>query len=259
MLTFVKATPPRVEYSKEAFEQQLLLAVVSANLPLAFVEDLEVVKLIKLLRPDATPPGRKRIRELLAQKYDEIQQGLLPGLGEKTKVSIAVDCWTSPYGQALLSVLCYYVAEDWQYKEVLIGFESVSGSHTGQNLAAVVKQVLQHQNLTHRLLAVTSDNASNNNTMAKSLASWHSSQQLPWNPSAMRIRGLVHILQLSAKALLSDLNLNKDGSAMSKELCDDDDEMDGGTEVSDEADEEEDMSTSGVGEISDAVNKVSYK
>ncbi len=76
-----------------------------------------------------------------------------------------------PFGQAFLGVLCYYVSDDWRYKEVLIGFESVSGSHTGQNIATVVKHVLKRLNLTHCLLAVMSDNASSNHITAKTLAS----------------------------------------------------------------------------------------
>jgi hypothetical protein len=193
----------------------------------------------------------------LALKYEDIQHDLLPGLGEKTKVSIAVDCWMSPFSQAFLGVLCYYVSDDWQYKEVLIGFEPVSGSYTGQNLATVVNHVLQRLNLTHRLLAVTSDNASNNNTMAKTLASWLSSRQLSWNPSAMRIRCLAHILQLSAKALLSDLSIVKDSLATSTELQDDDNMTDDGSVASDDGDDGEDTTLAGAGEVSDAVNKVS--
>ncbi len=173
--------PARIQFSIEALEQQFLLVIVSANLPFTVVKDPEVINLIRLLHPNAHLSRRKRIRDLLASQYGEIQQDLLPGLGHITKVSIFVDCWISPNSLAFLAIVCYYVAQDWEYKEILLEFEPVSGSHTGQNLAQVVKQVLLRHNLCHRLLAVTHNNASNNNTLQQSLGAWLNSQQVPWN------------------------------------------------------------------------------
>ncbi len=160
---------------------------MSVNLHFSIVEDPEVVKLVQLLRPNSFPPSCKRIIDLLNAKYGAIQQGQLPGLGEHTKVFIAVDCWTSPKSYAFVAVVCYYVSEKWEYKEVLIGFEPDLGSHRGQNLAQVIKQVLPCHKLCHRHLAVTSDNASNNDTVQQSLSTWLESEQISWNPDMMRI------------------------------------------------------------------------
>ncbi len=55
--------------------------------------------------------------------------------------------------------------------EVLIGFEGFNVSHTGLNLVQIVRIVLQKHNLTHRLLAITANNASDNGTLKSSLES----------------------------------------------------------------------------------------
>jgi hypothetical protein len=55
------------------------------------------------------------------------------------------------------------------YKEVLLGFEPISGAHTGQNLAKVVEGILLQYGIADRLFAITTDNASKNSTLRDSL------------------------------------------------------------------------------------------
>ena len=95
---------------------------------------------------------------------------LLANHESTTKVSLAVDGWSSPNHLAFLGINCYYIDRNWQYQEKLLGFEPVSGSHTGQKLAEVVESVLVKHKLETHLLAVTTDNASNNDTLWKELA-----------------------------------------------------------------------------------------
>ncbi len=137
-----------------------------------------------------------------------IYDNLLPGLGDETKVSIAIDCWASPNTLSFLGITAYYISEDWEYKEVLIGFEPVEGAHTGENLAYIVEDVLSRLKLTRRLLAITADNASNNGTLRRSLQSLLSSQDVEWEAEAMKVNCLAHVFHLSAKALLAGLDLH---------------------------------------------------
>jgi hypothetical protein len=63
----------------------------------------------------------------------------------------------------------YFLDEDWNYRELLLGFEPLYGTHLGINLSAVLFQLLQKYNLTDRVLVITTDNASNNNTLVVSI------------------------------------------------------------------------------------------
>ena len=54
-------------------------------------------------------------------------------------------------------------------QEALISFEPVNGSHTGKALAEIVMDRLKIFKLEKRIIAVTSDNASNNKTLTKAL------------------------------------------------------------------------------------------
>ncbi len=190
----------------------MLSMVLSANLPFQFVEDSEFVELLRIARPTVEILSCQRLRHLLNQRYLETNQRLVGDLGSTTKVSLAVDCWSSPNRHSFIAVLAYYVSEDWKYREVLLGFEPVSGSHTGQNLARIVEGVVMQFNLTDRLLAITCDNASNNSTMCRALEDALRSQDVDWSADAMKVSCLAHVLNLSAKALLVSLDVTNEES-----------------------------------------------
>jgi hypothetical protein len=96
---------------------------------------------------------------------------------------------------------------DWKLREALLGFEPIEGSHTGWNLARIVKKVLIRHNLTDRLFAVTADNASNNGTLRSSLEVALASLNVAWNAKAMTVNCLAHVINLSAKVLLDGLRI----------------------------------------------------
>jgi hypothetical protein len=195
-------------YSDKAFEKKLLTLFVAQNLPYRLVEEQEFRDLVEFLNPTAQAPTRHRLRDVLDETYDESQQKLFPCLGKDTKVSLAVDCWKSPNDIHFLGILCYYISDSWEYREVLLGFELLSSSHTRENLAQIIEDVLAEHNLAHRLFAVTADNASNNDTMRQHLESSFSSQGVVWNANMMRINCLAHVLNLSVKAFLKALDVD---------------------------------------------------
>ncbi len=152
--------PVLPRYSNVAFEQHLLAAFVSASLPFQVAENDKFRAMLKLLNPSAENPTCQHLRDLLNKRVVAIQKEQFSDLGANTKVSLALDCWSSPNHLSFLAITAYYISETWQYREVLIGFEQVSGKHSGRSLACVVEQVLLLHKLEAWLFAITLDNAS---------------------------------------------------------------------------------------------------
>jgi len=50
-------------------------------------------------------------------------------------------------------------------EEMLIGFEEISGSHTGASIAAIINNVLARYRIHDRILGFTTDSASNHRTV----------------------------------------------------------------------------------------------
>ena len=65
---------------------------------------------------------------------------------------------------------CYYISKNWKYHKQLIEFESLFDSHDDQNLKETVKRIILEKNLKAHLLAIITDNTSNNSTMQKEIA-----------------------------------------------------------------------------------------
>ena len=89
----------------------------------------------------------------------------------------------------------YFIDSNWEYWEVLLGFEPLSGQHTGLNLDGVLWDILQKYDIEDSVLAITTDNGSNDSTLVESLYDIHGS-------FIIRTPCLAHVMQLALKQLL---------------------------------------------------------
>ena len=101
-----------------------------------------------------------------------------------------------------MAITGYFIDEDWNYCEILLGFEPLHGTHLGVNLSTVLLELLQQHNIVDRVLAITTDNASNNNTLMQCIQDSMQSLELPNQTAIIWIPCLAHVIQLSLKELL---------------------------------------------------------
>ena len=92
-----------------------------------------------------------------------------------------------------MAIVGYFIDRKWKLREVLLGFEPLSGQHTGKKLAIVVNAVLDNYRLFDRVFALVTDNASNNGTLASELAD----MLLYFNEDEMHLPCLAHVIQLA--------------------------------------------------------------
>jgi ribosome recycling factor len=77
--------------------------------------------------------------------------------------------WTSPNRTPIFAIIGHWYTPDFEEREEVLEFVEIKGSHTREELAKVVKNVLEELKIKHKLFAITSDNASNNSTLCQSL------------------------------------------------------------------------------------------
>lgn len=107
-----------------------------------------------------------------------------------------------------MAITAYFIDKHWRYREILLSFEPLEGTHSGANLSIVLMELLQKHNIVDRVLAVTTDNASNNNTLIESLHESIQSLNLPSQTAIVRIPCLAHVIQLSLQSLLGQIKAN---------------------------------------------------
>ena len=83
----------------------------------------------------------------------EEQKSILSTPPLTAKLSIALDCWTSPFQRAFMAINGYFIDHDWNYCETLLGFEPLHGTQSGANLSTVLLELLQKYNIVNQVLA----------------------------------------------------------------------------------------------------------
>jgi hypothetical protein len=142
-----------------------------------------------------------------------------------TTVALSFDRWTSLNHLSMLAINGTWAGPDMMVYKACFDFIEVKCSHSGENLAYCVYKQCKQLNILHKIITLTSDNASNNDTAACYLykkLSYLYDDHLEENPicgRSMRFQGkeskidcLAHIDNLIVKAMLKEL-----GSSTHKE------------------------------------------
>lgn len=136
---------------------------------------------------------------------DEENYTLLSTQPPNAKLSVALDCWTPPFQHAFLAITGYFIDRDWNYRDLLLEFEPLDGPHSIVNLSEVLMEIFEKHYVVDRVLAITSDNASNNTTLVRAVQDSIDSLDLPNNPVVARIPCLAHAIQLGLRELLGSV------------------------------------------------------
>ncbi|EUC54484.1 Ac transposase, putative [Rhizoctonia solani AG-3 Rhs1AP] len=119
-------------------------------------------------------------------------------------MAIACDAWTSANRIAFLAITASWITQEWQLEETLLDFVELKGAHDGQNMATSVATVVSELGIEDKVLALVSDNASNNGTLVQHLSSslQKSAPNSRWDGTQGHVRCLAHIIHLAVMSLL---------------------------------------------------------
>jgi hypothetical protein len=118
-----------------------------------------------------------------------------------------------------MAISSYFIDSDWNYREVLLSFEPLHRTHSGANLSTIVINKLEKHQITDRVITITTDNASNNNTLIESVQeSIQSLQTLDSlnRTEIIRIPYIAHVIQLSLNELLGYMKANPKNEMVEK-------------------------------------------
>lgn len=90
-------------------------------------------------------------------------------LASVSKVAFTLDGWTSPFKSCFLAVTAHFIDEDWELQDLTLGFEHLTGEHTGVAMMKAFVRVVKHFGLQRKVAAITSDNGSNVIKLTKEL------------------------------------------------------------------------------------------
>jgi hypothetical protein len=122
-----------------AIHRQLLRALLSANVPFSFIDDPEVNKLFKMLRPSYNLPSRKKIStDVLDQVHEEINNEIENFVTEAKFLTLSGDGWTNVSKQSMVS----FILTNEKRQSQIWKIENFSNvHHTGDIMFEAYKKV----------------------------------------------------------------------------------------------------------------------
>jgi hypothetical protein len=155
--------------------------------------------------------------------YDEVKGRLLESLDPTTKISLQMDGWKSPNNLSFQGIIGSYISRTWEKKEVLLGFEPMSGPHDGKYLAELLIRVLLDFGIEKQVFGLTTDNAGNNGTLANFLAdSLQHRLNVSWLQDQNKLPCLAHVIQLVVNAIVETLDIESFNETAATSFSDND-------------------------------------
>ncbi|CAJ0747751.1 16278_t:CDS:10 [Entrophospora sp. SA101] len=198
-----KKLPP---FSAESFRNFLIRWIVCSNQPFIEIENEELKNLLRLLWPGVPLPSADTIKNEIIKSFDKERSNLkellqnIPG-----HISFTLDCWTSANTIPFLGITSHWINIDWQLQETLIDFVKLSGPHSGDNLREAFVASCRDLGIFAKLLAVTTDNAMNNNTFVSSLADICYNEGINFDIDNNHVHCLAHVMNIAVQHALKSL------------------------------------------------------
>jgi hAT family C-terminal dimerisation region len=106
-----------------------------------------------------------------------------------------------------LAITAHWIDKDWNLQQTLLDFTEFESPHTGVNMASLIIDTLEFYDLPQKLFCVTTDNATNNDTMARELSDLLFNRHVVlWDYDTQHLYCLAHIINRVVKRLIDTLN-----------------------------------------------------
>ncbi|XP_041830825.1 E3 SUMO-protein ligase ZBED1-like [Melanotaenia boesemani] len=132
--------------------------------PFNIVENRKFIQMFNVLEPKFKMPCRGHFSEkVIPEIYNEIKRSVKECLKNADCVALTTDGWTSRATQSYITITAHVINEKWESKSFVLQTRELSESHTGVNIAHVLRNALTEWELTRpqRTIACVTDNASN--------------------------------------------------------------------------------------------------
>lgn len=167
------------------------------------------LEMINSLNPHAETVSESTVkRDLMAEHKKRVQ--LLKDYLKNVpgKISFTIDGWTSKNVISFTAIRAHWINSEWTYETVLLDFMFVEGSHSGQSVCDQFVKCLEFFAIPlSKVLAVTADNVSSNDTLMTALEVYGIASGTSFTPDEHRVRCMAHILNLSVQDIIATMKI----------------------------------------------------
>ncbi|KAK7944995.1 hypothetical protein WMY93_000723 [Mugilogobius chulae] len=110
--------------------------------PVNIVEELGFKELMHIVEPRFTVPARETVRRALNTRFEDVRSKIQQSLQCAQAVSITTDLWSSLRMEAYMTVTAHCINADWEMQSFVLETKQMEETHTGDNIAARLCQVV---------------------------------------------------------------------------------------------------------------------
>lgn len=189
------------------FEELLMKWVVGNEQSFLVVENQHFKELIEYLNPKANTKSGDTLSRKVKSTFDKTRLALKEILGKnESKYSFTTDIWTSPSSIPFMAVTVHFIDKDFILNSLILDSVSFRDAHSGEQIASVLKNIVDEFGIKDKVLAVCTDNASNNDTFIQDLL-----DNGYIKDKECHIRCFAHVLNLSAQDSLKEIKTSIEG------------------------------------------------
>jgi hypothetical protein len=157
-----------LSYTRNNFQTQVLDFVIANRIPFNVVHHIQFQRMLQMAAGNNAIfiPSRMQIKDQLLSTADIQPQLHLADLPAGARISLGLDLWSSQTRLSFIGISSHFIDKDWKLVTIPLGFEPHNGSHSGVSVSEKVLAVLQKYAIQDRVMAITTDNAASNTTMA---------------------------------------------------------------------------------------------
>ncbi|XP_028837232.1 zinc finger BED domain-containing protein 1-like [Denticeps clupeoides] len=142
--------------------------------PYSVVENTGFRFMINTLDPRNVIPTRSYMTDKAVPRiYDKVKDNVKSALSSVPRVALTCDVWTSRATEAFVTINCHYVDEEWELMSHVLQTRAMHESHTGSNIAELLKAALVEWDLVSKDPAIVTDNAANMSVAAELVGMLH--------------------------------------------------------------------------------------
>lgn len=140
-----------------------VVSFISLDLrPYCVVENTGFRNMVNTLEPRYVIPTRRYITDIaIPRKYEEVKQHVRSSLCSASRVALTCDGWTSRATESYVTITCHYVTEGWELVSFVLQTRAMNESHTGTNIAELLKTALDEWGIAAKDPVIVTDNAAN--------------------------------------------------------------------------------------------------
>ncbi|KAJ6805043.1 zinc finger BED domain-containing protein RICESLEEPER 2 [Iris pallida] len=184
------------KFNQVESRQSLAKFIICAELPFRIVEHPYFVEFSKSLQPLFHCVSRVTVRNDCITLYEVEKKKLQDVLSKlNSRVSFTSDMWTSNQKLGYMTLTAHYIDGDFILRKRILSFKKVPYPHTSYVISDVIWSCIREWELDDKVLALTLDNASSNDSAVSKLKENYG-EKLFLHGVHMHIRCCAHILNI---------------------------------------------------------------